>query len=187
MNGLDLTPWIKENDGIHMPVELRNRQELLTNVGIGLVVAFAVIVILLVVCVSLFDKARETTGREFPRVERFLCFAIVLPVVLLVGGCVSLGHAPIESEYIRERQTESLESYIGDGYDVDLGCHGGLPIVSELPESHDGQKYDCRITFRNPDMTRLDNVDEQSATLLLRDNHAYLYDADGNLVHTVKE
>lgn len=24
MDSLDLTPWIRENDGIHMPVELRN-------------------------------------------------------------------------------------------------------------------------------------------------------------------
>ena len=182
MNGLDLTPWLRENDGIHMPVELRNSQELLTNVGIGLFVACAVLTVLLVVCFSLLDKAHETTGRECPRCERFICFGEVLLVVLFVGGCVSFSRAPIESEYIRERQTESLESYIGDGYAVDLGCHGGLPIVSELPESRDGQRYDCNITFRDPDMTRLDNMDEQSATLLLRDNRAYLYDENGNLM-----
>ena len=180
MNGLDLTPWIRENDGIHMPAELRNRQELLTNVGIGLFVACAVLTVLLVVRISLY-KAHEATGRECPRCERFICFGTVLLAVLFVGGCV-LSRAPIESEYIRERQTESLESYIGDGYAVDLGCHGGLPIVSELPESRDGQRYDCNITFRDPDMTRLDNMGEQSATLLLRDNRAYLYDKNGNLM-----
>ena len=53
INGLDLTPWVRENDGIHMPVELKNRQELLTNVGIGLFVACAVLTVLLVVCFSL--------------------------------------------------------------------------------------------------------------------------------------
>lgn len=179
MDGLDLTPWIRENDGIHMPVELRNHQELLSNVGIGLFVACAVLTVLLVVCISLLDKAHETTGREC--CEQFICFGTVLLAVLFVGGCV-LSRAPIESEYIRERQTESLESYIGDGYAVDIGCHGGLPLVSELPESRDGQRYGCNITFRDPDMTRLDNMDEQSTTLLLRDSRAYLYDKNGNLM-----
>lgn len=139
MDGLDLTPWIRENDGIHMPVEMRNRQELLTNVGIGLFVAFAVLTVLLVVCISLLDKAHETTGREYPRSERFLCFGFGLLVVLFVGGCVSLIRAPIESEYIRERQTEPLESYIGDGYAVDLGCHGGCPSSANCRRAATGK------------------------------------------------
>lgn len=188
MNGLDLTPWVKENDSVRLTVEQMNHLEYWRNVGFGLIVAAIVLFILVgLFADSFYDRVEEGTHL---RMDAFFTALIILSPLLLFGGFAVLvvrdAWVDANSETLRERQTESLESYIGDGYAVDLGCYGGLPIVSELPESHDGQKYDCRITFRNPDMTHLDNMDEQDATLLLRDDRAYLYDKDGNLME-VKE
>jgi len=104
MDSLDLTPWIRKNDGIHMPVELRNRQELLTNVGIGLFVACAVLTVLLVVCFSLLDKAHETTGRECSRCERFICFGTVCSLCCSSGDvCPSVARQSSPSTSVKGR------------------------------------------------------------------------------------
>lgn len=166
MNGLDLTPWIEETGTAY------SDWESLKLAAVAMVVLSAIVTLASMVKVAASisiagDRWQESEDEA--KSGLYWLGVLLVSIIVIIGG-IAWGNT------LDGDEPESRFDYIAQHYGIsDLDCDADW-------ESKD-ERYDCRMTITAPDMDTLSTAEPtRELTLIIRDNCAYLYNEDGNLM-----
>lgn len=153
MDGLDLTPWIEYKSSLDTPACI-----------FGAIFAIGAVWTLLATIL----------GNRESRVCKklgwgMLCTGMFIAIMSFIGLMVSVTYGYVE------RSGNRLGDYVADAYGVsDYDCN---------LDKWNGV-YECRRPVDDPDMSTYDSARRTETTLkvIIRDNRAYMYDENGNLM-----
>ena len=166
MNGLDLTEWFARMSEVDA---LGTTKSWLSGVScvFGVLVLFC--------CVFMLN--RDFNEQKIPGMAIAFTGVFLTVAAILLTASVYVNH----QQHAIDTSVESLVEYVADGYGVDdLSCY-----LTE--DDMKGMDDTAICTFPNPDtdMTRKSDIFKY-ADITIRDNRAYLYDEDRNLMEVRK-